>query len=162
MMLEAEISGGVWGADEVAKEEEEEAKPKGVARNPRAPAQQQASAPVMERPQQLEAGQLLALLRQQAEGGERIRFNTFHQQVEIDGAPLEGAERFYLSLADQGFKVGKDMALDCLVQVAGEPLRSGLPLPGTRRGDGSARVHRRARNGVPEARRLQPGWADAL
>lgn len=120
VLLEAETTGGVWGADEVVKEEEEQARSKSVTRNQRASAQQQAAASVMEKPHRLEAGQLLALLRQQAEGGERIRFNTFHQQVEIDGAPLEGVERFYLSLADQGFKVGKDLALDCLVQVAKE------------------------------------------
>ena len=59
------------------------------------------------------------MLRNQAQGG-RIRYNTFSQQLEIDGTVLEGAERFYLSMAEQGFKVSKDLALDCLIQVAHE------------------------------------------
>jgi predicted P-loop ATPase len=84
------------------------------------PAEQQPQGASLSRPQKLEAGELLCLLRQQAAGGERIRWNTFHQQVEIDGAPVEGAERFYLTLADQGFKVAKDLALDSLVKVARE------------------------------------------
>lgn len=76
-------------------------------------------APSFAKPQKLEAGELLAMLRTQAQGG-RIRFNTFSQQLEIDGSVLEGSERFYLSLAEQGFKVSKDLALDCLIQVARE------------------------------------------
>ena len=82
--------------------------------------QQQAYAPSLAKPQKLEAAELLWMLRQQAAGGEHIRWNTFHQQVEINGALLEGAERFYLSLADQGFKVSKELAIDCLIQVARE------------------------------------------
>jgi hypothetical protein len=76
-------------------------------------------APALAKPTKLEAGELLAMLRMQAQGG-RIRFNTFSQQLEIDGGVIEGAERFYLRLAEQGFKVAKDLALDCLVQVARE------------------------------------------
>lgn len=77
-------------------------------------------APSLEKPTKLEAAELLFMLRQQAQDGQRIRWNTFHQQVEVDGAPLEGSERFYLKLADQGFKVSKDLAIDALVQVARE------------------------------------------
>jgi len=84
------------------------------------PASQQPYAPALSKPQKLEAAELLFMLRHQAADGQRIRWNTFHQQVEIDGAPLEGAERFYLTLADQGFKVSKDLAIDALVQVARE------------------------------------------
>ncbi len=84
------------------------------------PHQQQAYAPTLAKPQKLEAAELLFMLRQQAQDGQRIRWNTFHQQVEVDGAALEGAERFYLRLADQGFKVSKDLAIDALVQVARE------------------------------------------
>jgi predicted P-loop ATPase len=51
-----------------------------------------------------------------------IRFNTFTQQIEIKGQALEGAERFYLNLAEMGYKVGKELAIDCLVQVANENL----------------------------------------
>jgi predicted P-loop ATPase len=84
------------------------------------PQQQQAYAPSLAKPQKLEAAELLFMLRQQAQDGQRIRWNTFHQQVELDGKPVEGAERFYLSLADQGFKVSKELAIDALVQVARE------------------------------------------
>lgn len=80
---------------------------------------QQPYAPAFSKPAKLEAGELLAMLRAQAQGG-RIRFNTFSQLIEIDGRQLEGSERFYLSLAEQGYKVSKELALDCLVQVARE------------------------------------------
>ena len=71
------------------------------------------------KPQKLEAGELLDLLRGRAQGGQ-IRYNTFSQEIEINGQVFEGAERFYLMLAEQGYKVGKELALDCLVQVAHE------------------------------------------
>jgi predicted P-loop ATPase len=81
---------------------------------------QQPYAPSLAKPQKLEAAELLHMLRQQAQAGDRIRWNVYHQQVEIDGAALQGAERFYLTLADQGFKVSKDLAVDAIVQVAHE------------------------------------------
>jgi hypothetical protein len=84
-----------------------------------APARERKPAPILDKPTKLEAGELLALLRAQA-GEDRIRFNRFSQQIEMDGAVLEGAERFYLSLAEQGYKVSKELAVDCLVQVAHE------------------------------------------
>lgn len=83
------------------------------------PPPEQPYAPSFAKPQKLEAGELLAMLRTQAQGG-RIRFNRYSQHIELDGNVLEGAERFYLSLAEQGFKVSKDLALDCLIQVAHE------------------------------------------
>jgi hypothetical protein len=83
------------------------------------PPEQQPYAPSFAKPTQLEAGELLAMLRNQAQGG-RMRYNTFSQQLEIDGTILEGAERFYLLLAEQGFKVKKELALDCLIKVARE------------------------------------------
>jgi hypothetical protein len=83
------------------------------------PPPDQPYAPSFSKPQKLEAGELLAMLRTQAHGG-RIRFNRYSQHIELDGNVLEGAERFYLSLAEQGFKVSKDLALDCLIQVAHE------------------------------------------
>jgi len=86
---------------------------------PAPPSHADAPAPRFDKPQKLEAGELLAMLRGRAGNG-RIRYNTFTQQLEIDGAVLEGSERFYLSLAEQGFKVSKELALDCLVQVGGE------------------------------------------
>lgn len=63
---------------------------------------------------------LLALLRDQAKNGEYIRWNVFHQQVEINGEPIRGIERYYLTLADQGYDVKKDIAVDALVLVANE------------------------------------------
>jgi predicted P-loop ATPase len=82
-------------------------------------ATEQAYAPSFAKPTKLEAGELLAMLRTQARG-DRIRYNTFSQLIELDGTQLEGSERFYLSLAEQGYKVAKDLALDCLIQVARE------------------------------------------
>jgi hypothetical protein len=76
-------------------------------------------APAFAKPNKLEAGELLAMLRTQAQGG-RIRYNTFSQLIEVDGKQVEGSERFYLSLAEQGYKVSKELAVDCLVQVARE------------------------------------------
>jgi hypothetical protein len=81
--------------------------------------QQSAEAPMLAKPNKLEAAELLALLRTQA-GEDRIRYNSFSQQIEIDSKVLEGAERFYLSLAEQGYKVSKELAIDCLIQVAHE------------------------------------------
>jgi hypothetical protein len=86
---------------------------------PAAPREQHPYAPSLAKPNKLEAGELLAMLRDQAAGG-RIRFNRYSQHVELDGSVLEGAERYYLTLAEQGFKVSKDLALDCLIQVAHE------------------------------------------
>ena len=54
-----------------------------------------------------------------SEGGD-IRFNTFTQQIEIRQAPIQGLDRFYLTLAERGYKVSKELAIDCLVQVANE------------------------------------------
>ena len=76
-------------------------------------------APMLGKPTKLEAGELLAMLRQRA-GVDRIRFNRFSQQIEMDGKAIEGVERFYLSLAEQGYKVSKELAVDALVQVAHE------------------------------------------
>jgi predicted P-loop ATPase len=67
----------------------------------------------------VDAAELLAMLRTQA-GADRIRFNRFSQQIEMNGKTMEGVERFYLSLAEQGYKVTKELAVDCLVQVAHE------------------------------------------
>jgi hypothetical protein len=83
------------------------------------PQQQPAKAPICDKPTKLEALELLTKLRLDANGG-RIRYNSFSQQIEIDGRVLEGAERFYLSLAEQNYKVSKELAVDCLVQVAHE------------------------------------------
>ena len=88
---------------------------------PASPAQPQTShtAPIHNKPTKLEAAEVLSMLRTQAQGG-NIRFNSFSQQIEMNGANLEGAERYYLQLAEQGYKVSKELAVDCLVQVAHE------------------------------------------
>jgi hypothetical protein len=91
---------------------------------PPAPAKQaeqaeRPAAPMLDKPVKLEAAELLARLRNDA-GDDHIRFNRFSQQIEINGATIEGAERFYLSLAEQGYKVSKELAVDCLIQVAHE------------------------------------------
>jgi predicted P-loop ATPase len=75
--------------------------------------------PTFDKPTKLEANELLIQLR--AQSG-RIRFNTFSQQIELDGSNIEGIERFYLQLAQQGYKVSKELAVDCLVQIAQENL----------------------------------------
>ena len=80
---------------------------------------QQPYAPSFEKPNKLEAKELLAMLRQQAADGS-LRWNTYTQSLELRGQPLDGAERFYLVLAEQGFKVSKELALDCLVTIARE------------------------------------------
>ena len=112
VMLQAETEAGVWGAA-AAEEAEEEAS------TPPTAAVAAEAAISRSKPQKLEAGELLDLLRGRAQGGQ-IRYNTFSQEIEINGQVFEGAERFYLMLAEQGYKVGKELALDCLVQVAHE------------------------------------------
>ena len=87
------------------------------------PATQQPAtpSPAPDKPTKLEAKELLTMLRQpEHDGSPRFRYNLFTQQIEIRGAVAEGVERFYLQLAETGYKVGKEMALDCLVEVAHE------------------------------------------
>jgi predicted P-loop ATPase len=72
---------------------------------------------VINKPEKLEAAELLALLRSKTDD---IRFNTFTQEIEIKGKVIDGVDRFYLKLAEMGYKVSKELALDCLVQVANE------------------------------------------
>jgi len=73
--------------------------------------------PILTKPEKLETAELLLMLRGQAD---EIRYNLFTQQIEIKGKVLDGAERFYLKLAEMGYKVGKELAVDCLVEVANE------------------------------------------
>lgn len=82
-----------------------------------APQQQPQAAPILNKPQKVEAAELLALLRDQRDS---IRYNVFTQQLEVNGQVLDGAERFYLQLAQMGYKASKELALDCLLQVAHE------------------------------------------
>jgi predicted P-loop ATPase len=81
------------------------------------PEPQAARAPVGGKPEKLEAAELLEYLRRSA--GD-IRLNIFTQQIEVDNQVIEGVDRYYLKLAEQGYKVSKELAIDCLVQVASE------------------------------------------
>jgi len=85
------------------------------------PAPPQQTTPIADKPQKLEAKELLNMLRIPDKNGlPRFRYNVFTQQIEIYGEVAEGAERFYLQLAEEGYKVSKEMAIDCLVHVARE------------------------------------------
>ena len=66
--------------------------------------------------QKLEAAELLGLLRSR----DSIRYNIFTQAIEIQETAIQGIDRFYLQLAEMGYKVPKALAEDCLVQVAQE------------------------------------------
>jgi len=83
-------------------------------------AQADRPAPMLGKMSKIEANELLLILRQRAADDQAIRWNTFSQQIEINGVTYDNAEHFYLDLADQGHKVGKELALDCLVKVARE------------------------------------------
>jgi predicted P-loop ATPase len=76
-----------------------------------------ARAQMLSKPEKLETAELLVFLRERSGS---IRYNIFTQQIEVNGEVLEGADRYYLKLAELGYKVGKELALDCLVQVANE------------------------------------------
>ena len=115
-ILQSETEAGVWGVEEAVAEEE--AATPGPEPAPAAAATLEAAIS-RSKPQKIEAGELLDLLRLRAQGGQ-IRYNTFSQEIEVNGQVFEGAERFYLMLAEQGYKVGKELALDCLIQVAHE------------------------------------------
>lgn len=85
------------------------------------PTAPQQTTPIADKPQKLEAKELLNMLRIPDENGlPRFRYNVFTQQIEIYGEVAEGAERFYLQLAEEGYKVSKEMAIDCLVEVSRE------------------------------------------
>jgi hypothetical protein len=86
---------------------------------PAATGDDQQGLPSLAKPVKLEVPELLEFLRSQAHDG-GIRFNVFTQQIEINGQVFPGAERFYLILAEQGIKASKDLAIDCLLQVAHE------------------------------------------
>jgi predicted P-loop ATPase len=64
----------------------------------------------------LEADELLTLIRQQL--GDRLRFNIFTQNIELDTKPIEGLEHYYLQFAQMGIKVSKELAADAIVYVA--------------------------------------------
>lgn len=86
------------------------------------------TAPHPANPRKLEAIELMQQLRarnyepgtQQKKKNLEIRYNIFTQQVEVMAKPLKGVERFYLALAELGYKVSKELAQDCMIQTAME------------------------------------------
>jgi len=66
----------------------------------------------------LESNELLQLLRQQM--GDRLRWNTYTQAIELDQKHIEHIEHFYLKLAQDGVKVTKELAADAVHVVAVE------------------------------------------
>ena len=67
--------------------------------------------------EQLTSQELVSFLRSQKT---ELRFNTFTHNIEMDGKVLKNAELFYLNLAELGYKVAKELAIDCLLKVAHE------------------------------------------
>ena len=70
-----------------------------------------------EKLQKIEAAQLIDLLRS---AKKEFRYNVFTQQIEQEDKVLEGIERYYIRLSQLGVKVSKELAIDCLVEVAHE------------------------------------------
>jgi hypothetical protein len=67
----------------------------------------------------LEANELLMQLKD----ANALRYNIFTQQIERNNPGngyivLENAEHYYLEIAENGGKISKEVALDCLVKVA--------------------------------------------
>ena len=73
--------------------------------------------PTGEKLQKIEADQLLDALRK---APKQYRYNIFTQQIEQEEKVLEGIERFYLKLAQMRLKISKEVAIDCVVEVAKE------------------------------------------
>ena len=79
-------------------------------------AEDSSAAPMVQAPRKVGAHELLLMIRSQ----NAFRFNVFTQQIEHNGVVVKGAERFYLALAQEGYQVSKELALDCMIQVANE------------------------------------------
>ena len=67
--------------------------------------------------EQLTPTELVELLRNQKD---KIQFNIFTQSVEMNNQTMKNIELFYLTLAELGFKVSKELAVDCIQKVAYE------------------------------------------
>jgi len=81
------------------------------------PVQAEQTTPIPSKLEQLTSQELISFLRKSKQ---EIRFNTFSHSIEMDGAVIKNIELFYLMLAELGFKVEKQMAIDCLLKVAHE------------------------------------------
>jgi hypothetical protein len=75
------------------------------------------STPVPRKLEQLTSQELMNFLRNLKQ---EIRFNTFSHSIEMDGKVIKNIEIFYLTLSELGYKVPKEMAVDCLLKVAHE------------------------------------------
>ena len=75
------------------------------------------SSPIPRKLEQLTSQELIAFLRNSKQ---ELRFNTFSHSIEMDGKVIKNIELFYLTLAELGYKVPKEMAIDCLLKVAHE------------------------------------------
>ena len=75
------------------------------------------STPVPRKLEQLTSQELMNFLRNLKQ---EIRFNTFSHSIEMEGKVIKNIEIFYLTLAELGYKVPKEMAVDCLLKVAHE------------------------------------------
>lgn len=73
--------------------------------------------PTGEKLQKIEADQLIQMLKASKK---EYRYNIFTQQIEQEEKVLEGIERFYLKLAQMRLKISKEVAMDCVVEVAKE------------------------------------------
>jgi len=73
--------------------------------------------PIPSKLEQLTSQELISFLRKSKQ---EIRFNTFSHSIEMDGEVIKNIELFYLTLAELGYKVEKQMAIDCLLKVAHE------------------------------------------
>jgi predicted P-loop ATPase len=73
--------------------------------------------PIPSKLEQLTSQELISFLRKSKQ---EIRFNTFSHSIEMDGEVVKNIELFYLTLAELGYKVEKQMAIDCLLKVAHE------------------------------------------
>jgi predicted P-loop ATPase len=82
-----------------------------------APTPEEVTTPIPRKLEQLTSQELIEFLRKQEQS---IRFNTFTHSIEIDGKLLKNVDLFYLQLAQKGFKVTKELAIDCLLLVAHE------------------------------------------
>jgi len=71
--------------------------------------------PTGEKLQKIEADQLIQMLKA---AKKELRYNIFTQQIEQEEKVLEGIERFYLKLAQMRLKISKEVAMDCVIEVA--------------------------------------------
>lgn len=65
----------------------------------------------------LEAVQLLDFLRNSFP---KVRYNLFSNEIENEGKPMEELDLLYLTLAANGFKVKKELTIDCMRCIAKE------------------------------------------